>query len=99
MCPYCVDFECVECQFCTKFYHNGQRIIKRSKIKEMGIMSFKEKVDNMTDLIISCWDSNQELDENGKPVDGLTFDERLAKKMEEVNDNTEKAILTDAINF
>ena len=62
-------------------------------------MSFKEKVDNMTDLIISCWDSNQELDENGKPVDGLTFDERLAKKMEEVNDNTEKAILTDAINF
>ncbi|MBR3213193.1 MAG: hypothetical protein IKF79_01640 [Methanosphaera sp.] len=62
-------------------------------------MSFKEKVDNMTDLIVSCWDSNQELDENGNPVDGLTFDERLAKKMDEVNDDTEKAILTDAINF
>lgn len=62
-------------------------------------MSFKESVDKMTDLIESCWDSNQELDENGKPLDGLTFDERLAKKMEEVNDDTEKSILNDAINF
>lgn len=62
-------------------------------------MSFKEKVDNMTDLIISCWDSNQELDENGKPVDGLTFDERLKKKMAEVEDDTEKFILNDAINW
>ena len=33
MCPYCVGFECVECQFCTKFYHDGKRIIKRVKIK------------------------------------------------------------------
>ena len=24
---------------------------------------------NMTDLIISCWDSNQELDENGRYID------------------------------
>lgn len=62
-------------------------------------MSFKEKVDDMTDLIISCWDCNQECDENGKPLDGLTFDERLSKKMEEVNDETEKSILNDAINF
>lgn len=62
-------------------------------------MSFKEKVDNMTDLIVSCWDSNQELDENGKPVDGLTFDERLKKKMVEVEDDTEKFILNDAINW
>lgn len=41
---------------------------------------FKKKVDNMTDLIMSCWDCNQEQDENGKPVDGLSFDERLQKK-------------------
>ena len=53
----------------------------------------------MTDLIISCWDSNQELYENGKPVDGLTFDERLKKKMAEVEDDTEKFILNDAINW
>ena len=63
------------------------------------IMGFKESVDNMTDLIISCWDSNQECDENGNPLDGLTFDERLAQKMKEVKDETEKAILEDAISF
>lgn len=62
-------------------------------------MSFKEKVEDMTNLIISCWDSNQECDENGKPLDGLTFDQRLAKKMEEIEDQTEKFILEDALNF
>lgn len=62
-------------------------------------MSFKEKVDDMTDLIISCWDCNQECDENGKPLDGLTFDERLEKRMNEIEDEDEKSILTDAINF
>ena len=34
MCPYCVGFECTDCKFCTLFYHNGNKIIKRSKIKE-----------------------------------------------------------------
>ena len=62
-------------------------------------MSFKEIVDDMTDLIVSCWDCNQELDQDGKPVDGLTFDERLEKRMKEVSDSTEKGILEDAINF
>ena len=47
-------------------------------------MGFKEDVDRMTELIIECWDSNQELDENGKPVDGLTFDERLNEKVKEL---------------
>ena len=60
---------------------------------------FKQKVDDMTDIIISCWDCNQELDQDGKPVDGLTFDERLEKRMKEVSDSTEKGILEDAINF
>ena len=61
--------------------------------------NYREKVDNMIDLIVSCWDSNQECDKNGNPIDGLTFDERLAKKMAEVTDETEKSILNDAINF
>ena len=61
--------------------------------------NFTKKVDDMTDLIISCWDSNQPCDENGKPLDGLTFDERLNKKMKEIKDDTNKAILEDAINF
>lgn len=60
---------------------------------------FTKKVNDMTDLIISCWDSNQELDENGKPIDGLTFDERLSKKLAELEDDTEKMILEDAMNF
>ncbi len=47
-------------------------------------MGFKENVDRMTELIESCWDSNQELDSNGKPIDGLTFDERLEKKLKEL---------------
>ena len=40
----------------------------------------KKLCDKATELIESCWDCNQKLDENGKPVDGLTFDERLDKK-------------------
>ena len=35
--------------------------------------SFKQSCNNMTELIISCWDSNN-------PNDGKTFDERLAEK-------------------
>ena len=34
---------------------------------------FKQACENMTELIISCWDENN-------PNDGLTFDERLAAK-------------------
>ena len=60
---------------------------------------FEKKVDDMTELIISCWDSNQPLDDDGKPLDKLTFDQRLNKKLKEINDDTSKAILEDAINF
>ena len=35
--------------------------------------TFKESCEDMTELIISCWDENN-------PNDGLTFDERLAQK-------------------
>ena len=35
--------------------------------------NFKQSCENMTELIISCWDENN-------PNDGLTFDERLAAK-------------------
>ena len=35
--------------------------------------SFKQSCENMTELIVSCWDENN-------PGDGLTFDERLAAK-------------------
>ena len=34
---------------------------------------FKRSCENMTELIVSCWDENN-------PDDGLTFDERLAQK-------------------
>ena len=35
MCPYCVGYECTECLFCTKFYHNGQRIIKKTEVSDI----------------------------------------------------------------
>ena len=35
--------------------------------------SFKESCEDMTELIISCWDENN-------PNDGKTFDERLEEK-------------------
>lgn len=54
---------------------------------------FKKKVDDATDIIISCWDSNQELDDNGKPVDGLTFDERLQKRLNELGNGDVKNII------
>ena len=50
-------------------------------------MGMKEECDRMTDIIISCWDCNQELDENGKPIDGLTFDERLEKRTKELEED------------
>lgn len=38
--------------------------------------NFKRKCDDLTDLIESCWDENN-------PDDGLTFDERLQRKLAE----------------
>lgn len=35
--------------------------------------SFRQSCEDMTELIVSCWDENN-------PDDGLTFDERLAQK-------------------
>ena len=37
---------------------------------------FKRKINDMTELIESCWDENN-------PNDGLTFDERLQKALNE----------------
>jgi len=57
---------------------------------------FKQSCDDMTDLIISCWDSNQECDENGKPVDGLTFDQRLQKKIRDL-DGMDKIVMDQVL--
>lgn len=63
-------------------------------------MSLKKVCDDATDIIVSCWDSNQECDENGKPLDGLTFDERLNKKMKELsNDSGVKEVIEDAVDW
>jgi len=59
---------------------------------------FKKACDDMTELIISCWDSNQELDENGKPLDGLTFDERLAAKTANLK-GTDKLVMDQVIGW
>ena len=56
-------------------------------------MSFKQTVDDATDIIISCWDSNQPQDEKGKPLDGLTFDERLEKRLRELEDSPIKEVI------
>lgn len=40
--------------------------------------------DVATRLIESCRDCNQELDENGKSLDGLSFDRWLDKKRKEL---------------
>ncbi len=37
------------------------------------VSDFKKSCNDMTDLIISCWDENN-------PDDGKTFDERLKEK-------------------
>ena len=47
---------------------------------------FKQNIDKATDLIISCWDENN-------PDDGLTFDERLARAINECKDPELKEIL------
>lgn len=40
--------------------------------------SFRKACEDMTELIVSCWDSNN-------PDDGLTFDERLAMKVADLD--------------
>jgi len=60
--------------------------------------SFEKACEDMTELIISCWDSNQELDENGNPVDGLTFDERLSKKTADLK-GEERLVMDQVIGW
>lgn len=47
---------------------------------------FKEKIIETVNIIESCFDENN-------PDDGLTFDERLAKKIENCKDETIREIL------
>ena len=47
---------------------------------------FKRNIDAATDIIVSCWDENN-------PDDGLTFDERLQKKIKECKDPELRDIL------
>lgn len=50
---------------------------------------FKQSCEDMTELIISCWDENN-------PDDGLTFDERLAQKTANL-EGTDKLVM-DQVN-
>lgn len=50
---------------------------------------FKEKIDAATDIIVSCWDENN-------PDDGLTFDERLDKKLQNIEDEDVRDIIRGA---
>ena len=50
---------------------------------------FKQDIDKAVSLIESCWDEN-----NGD--DGLTFDERLDKVINDCDDEDLKAILVNA---
>ena len=50
---------------------------------------FKRNIDKAVELIESCWDEN-----NGN--DGLTFDERLDKVINDCDDEDLKAILVNA---
>lgn len=47
--------------------------------------SFKKSCNDMTELIISCWDENN-------PDDGKTFDERLAEKTADLK-STDKFVM------
>ena len=60
---------------------------------------FKKICDDAADIIIACWDGNQPCDENGKPLDGLTFDERLNKKMAELEDGEVKKVIDDSMKW
>lgn len=47
--------------------------------------SFKQSCEDMTELIISCWDENN-------PDDGKTFDERLAEKTANIKGQDKKVL-------
>ena len=53
---------------CRTIHQKQEKMVETGKMK-----SFRESCEDMTKLIISCWDENN-------PDDGLTFDERLAEK-------------------
>ena len=50
---------------------------------------FKRNIDRAVELIESCWDENN-------PDDGLSFDERLDKVIEEFSDEDVKQIIINA---
>ena len=47
--------------------------------------SFKQSCEDMTELIISCWDENNH-------DDGKTFDERLAEKTANIKGQDKKVL-------
>lgn len=51
--------------------------------------NFIESCENMTDLIVSCWDENN-------PDDGLTFDERLKEKIKGLT-GTDKDVMSKVL--
>lgn len=53
---------------------------------------FKENVETAVELIESCWDENN-------PDDGLSFDERLDKVIDECSDEDVKQIIINAKEF
>lgn len=53
-------------------------------------MSFKEICDKAVEVIESCWDENN-------PNDGLTFDQRLEKKIKEIDDEELKTVMMRSI--
>ena len=56
-----------------------------------GGKSIKHACDKMTEIIESCWDENN-------PDDGLTFDERLRQKMQEL-DPEDKELMDEVLRF
>lgn len=53
--------------------------------------SFKQSCEDMTDLIVSCWDENN-------PNDGKTFDERLAEKTANLK-GTDKLVMDQVVRW
>lgn len=51
--------------------------------------SWKESVNRMTQLIESCWDSNN-------PDDGLNFDERLKEKIKDLK-GQDKVVMNEIL--
>lgn len=53
--------------------------------------SMKHACDKMVEIIESCWNENN-------PDDGLTFDERLRQKMQEL-DPEDKELMDEVLRF